>query len=118
VSFKNVISRFYFLQNFTQSTTKFYSSSIAAPRKKLDEDKLIHEENRQVTKVSVQKIEPDLVAAAAIERNVQQSNEKTTAVSAVARKPPELPWRVTPSTEQNKLVKHYLMLSKIRLTCE
>jgi hypothetical protein len=34
------------------------------------------------------------------------------------KKPEELPWRVTPTTESGKLMSHYLMLSKFRLTCE
>lgn len=34
----------------------------------------------------------------------------------VKKRPDELPWRITPSPELNRLVSHYLMLSKIRLT--
>jgi hypothetical protein len=30
----------------------------------------------------------------------------------------ELPWRITPSQEVDRRFKHYLMLSKIRLTCK
>lgn len=31
---------------------------------------------------------------------------------------PEPPWNVTPNLDSSKLLQHYLMLSKIRLTCE
>lgn len=36
---------------------------------------------------------------------------------SAAKKPEEMPWRITPSQDLSKLLNHYLMLSKIRLTC-
>lgn len=97
-------------KNFTQSTTKLYSSPTAAAKSKLDDDELL------VEKISIQKISPDIAQVISpSDVNIQQSRNNNAAQVAV-RKELELPWRITPSTDQNKLVKHYLMLSKIRLT--
>jgi hypothetical protein len=65
-----------------------------------------------VTKVAtIHPINPDI--AKVIQNEVQLRTNK-----AVVRKEPELPWRITPSTDSSNIVKHYLMLSKIRLTCK
>lgn len=50
------------------------------------------------------------------QKTVPDNGKETT--RKVNKRPEELPWRITPSLELNKLVSHYLMLSKIRLTCE
>lgn len=82
-----------------------------ASQRKLDDDKINHHEDLVVTNVSIQDIQPDIAKV------LQDVNLQQNAVAAV-RKEVELPWRITPSNDQNKLVKHYLMLSKIRLTCK
>lgn len=49
----------------------------------------------------------------AIKETKDGSDKKST-----PKKPEELPWRITPSSDLSKLLNHYLMLSKIRLTCK
>jgi hypothetical protein len=93
-------------QNITQST-KLYSSP-ALSKKKIDEDKVNHEEV-VLTNISIQQLQPEIAKIA------QSINEVKVAKPRIDE---ELPWRITPSPETNKLTKHYLMLSKIRLTCK
>lgn len=93
-------------KNFTQSTTLLYSST--APQKKIDDDKISHDDIL-VTKIATLH-QADIAKVLQSDVNIQPSK------AVVVRKEPELPWRITPSTDASTLVKHYLMLSKIRLT--
>jgi hypothetical protein len=97
------------LQNFPQSTTVLYSS--AAPQKKIDHEKLNHEDVLVTKVASIHPLQTDIA-------KVIQDEVKAQTRQVAVRKEPELPWRITPSTDANNLVKHYLMLSKIRLTCK
>lgn len=93
-------------QNFTQSTAVLYSS--AKPQKKIDHDDIV-----LTTKVATIPIQTDIAKVLQNEVSIQTTRP------AVSRKQPELPWRMTPAeADSNSLVKHYLMLSKIRLTCK
>ena len=104
------------LQNFPQFTKLYSSPSAAAVQKKIDEDKLNHEDEVvTTTKISIQQLSnhPADLSKLALENlttTIKQNNELTVAK--------ELPWRITPSQDINRRFKHYLMLSKIRLTCK
>ena len=98
------------LQNFPQSTTLLYSSA-AAPQKKIDDEKLNHEDVLVTKVATIHPIQTDIA-------KVLQNEVKIQTNQVTNRKEPELPWRITPSTDSSNLVKHYLMLSKIRLTCK
>ncbi|CAG9802800.1 unnamed protein product [Chironomus riparius] len=94
-------------KNFPQSTTLLYSS--AAPQKKIDDDKLNHEDVLVTKVASIHPIQTDIA-------KIIQDEVKSQTRQVATRKEPELAWRITPSTDASNLVKHYLMLSKIRLT--
>lgn len=71
-----------------------------------------------ITKLTIQELQPEL-------EKIQRLQDETVKVASriedkqkTTKKKDELPWRLTPSAELNQLVNHYLMLSKIRLTCE
>lgn len=87
-------------------------------QKKIDDDKLNHEDV-VVTKISLQDVaQQDL--SKVIQTGVEQlttSIKKNEQVKVIKREQ-ELPWRITPSQDLNRRLKHYLMLSKIRLTCK
>jgi hypothetical protein len=74
-----------------------------------------------VTKVALHQIQPPDLSKIVQEnvKELQKSiNSKESALKVIKQKEVELPWRITPSTDTSKLVKHYMMLSKIRLTCK
>lgn len=113
-------------QCFTKTTTTTHYSSSAAtpkPRKQLDEEKLNHEDRVvNITKLTVEHLHPDKTK---LEQFQLQNERLTEAIEAttvdltkpkVVKKKEELPWRITPTP--GNLVNHYMMLSKIRLTCE
>lgn len=105
------------LQNIPQFT-KFYSSpsAAAAVQKKNDEDKLNHEDEVVTTKISIQHpADLSKLALQNLTTTIKQQNELT---AVVVKREQELPWRITPSQDINRRFKHYLMLSKIRLTCK
>lgn len=56
------------------------------------------------------------ITANQILETLKETKDGTDKKSA-AKKPEEMPWRITPSQDLSKLLNHYLMLSKIRLTC-
>lgn len=111
--------------NQTTTTTQFYSSS-ATPnaRKQVEEERINHEDRVvNITKLTIEQLQPEISKI----QQLQQQNERLqeAAVTTVddrsrqkVKKKEELAWRVTPSPELNQLVNHYLMLSKIRLTCK
>lgn len=71
------------------------------------------------TKITIQQLSnhPADISKLALESiaTTIKQNELTT---AVVKREQELPWRITPSQDINRRFKHYLMLSKIRLTCK
>lgn len=71
--------------------------------------KLTVEEISKIQQLQEQNARLHEVAAVVTDEQNKQRNVK---------KKDELAWRVTPSAELNQLVNHYLMLSKIRLTCK
>jgi hypothetical protein len=91
----------------------------------VDEEGIAHEDRVvNVTKLTVQQLQPEISKI----QQFQEQNERLQAVEVatdeksnrqkVVKKKEELAWRITPSPELNQLINHYLMLSKIRLTCE
>jgi hypothetical protein len=83
----------------------------------LDEDKLNHEDVVVSTNVHVHH------PAAELSKVLQSVEQLTTSIGKQSEeaklvKVRELPWRITPSQEVDRRFKHYLMLSKIRLTCK
>lgn len=72
-----------------------------------------------VTKISIQQLQqPDIskVIQSGVE-HLATTIKKNEEVKVIKREQ-ELPWRITPSNDLNRRFKHYLMLSKIRLTCK
>lgn len=70
-----------------------------------------------VTKVQLAHPTPDIskVLQSGVEKlTTTIQNTKNEEVKALR----DLPWQITPSKEVDRRLKHYLMLSKIRLTCE
>lgn len=58
---------------------------------------------------TVQSITTEIPNVAAVDTSTNRTKPK---------KVEELAWRITPSPDYSKLFHHYLMLSKIRLTCK
>lgn len=89
-------------------------------KKQIDEEKINHEDRVvNITKLSVEHLHPVTSNIQQLEQSVRLRdpvNDQSRAKSA--KKKDELAWRITPSAELNQLVNHYLMLSKIRLTCK
>lgn len=77
-----------------------------------------------VTTIKVHHLKPDLSRIQKLQEEDEKLQEGAGKVSNLqnqqraVKKKEELPWRITPSAEANQLLNHYLMLSKIRLTCE
>lgn len=114
-----------YFQYFPQTTkTQLYSSSSATPKPKqqIDEERINHEDRVvNITKLTIQELQPEIAKI----QQLQDDNAKLVAKASydqnkqkALKKKEELAWRVTPSPELNQLVNHYLMLSKIRLTCK
>lgn len=113
------------LQCFPKTTTTQLYSSSATPKakKQIDEERLTHEDRViNITKLSADQLHPEVSKI----QQLQQQNKLLQDVTLIApveekiqkAKKEELAWRITPSAETNKLLQHYLMLSKIRLTCK
>lgn len=114
-----------YFQYFPQTTkTQLYSSSSATPKPKqqIDEERINHEDRVvNITKLTIQELQPEIAKI----QQLQDDNAKLVAKASydqnkqkALKNKEELAWRVTPSPELNQLVNHYLMLSKIRLTCK
>lgn len=72
-----------------------------------------------ITKLTIEQLQPEVSKIQQLQEQTERLQEKDeTARVKTVKKKEELPWRITPSPELNQLVNHYLMLSKIRLTCE
>lgn len=105
----------------TTTTTQFYSSSANPKAKqKLDEERINHEDRINITKLTVQEFHPEIAKIQKLQDNVKLAARADVDQirQKVTKKKEELAWRMTPSPELNQLVNHYLMLSKIRLTCK
>lgn len=106
---------------------QFSSSATPKPKNRHDDDtsRISADHNDiKVTNISLQNIQPELDRL----KQLQEQNEaiaKATATTThidpasqkALKKTEELPWRITPVDDFNKLMSHYLMLSKFRLTC-
>lgn len=109
------------------TTTLFYSSA-ATPKaqKQIDEERINHEDRVvNITKLTIEELQPEISKIQQLQEQNARLVEATGKVDEddknkqkTVKKKDELPWRITPSPELNQLVNHYLMLSKIRLTCE
>lgn len=76
-----------------------------------------------ITKLTVEHLKPEISKIQQLKEQNERLQEGAGKASDLTqqnavKKKEELPWRITPSAELNQLVNHYLMLSKIRLTCE
>lgn len=75
-----------------------------------------------ITKLSIQELQPEISKIQQLQdQNVRLTEAAGTddpARQKTTKKKDELAWRLTPSADLNQLVNHYLMLSKIRLTCK
>lgn len=101
------------------TTTLFYSSAATPKAKKqIDEERLNHEDRVvNITKLSIQELHPEISKLHQLpDQNERLADDQSR--PKTAKKKDELAWRITPSAELNQLVNHYLMLSKIRLTCK
>lgn len=110
---------------FKATTTTHFYSSAATPKakKQIDEERINHEDRIvNITKLSIQELQPEISKIQQLqEQNVRLTEAAGTddpARQKTAKKKDELAWRLTPSADLNQLVNHYLMLSKIRLTCK
>ena len=115
------------------TTTKFYSSSSAAAatpkaKKQIEEERISHEDRVvNITKLSIQELQPEIAKIQKLQAENERLQAEAVAGSVAnddkirqktSKKKEELPWRITPAAEPGQLVNNYLMLSKIRLTCE
>lgn len=77
-----------------------------------------------ITKLTIEQLQPEITKQIQQLEKLKEGAVVVTAIDDQQTKPKtvkkkdELPWRITPMPGTNNLIGHYMMLSKIRLTCK